>query len=228
MIFIFHGDNIATSRNAFINKRNEISSPVSLRGGEFTLTDLVQIFEGGELFSETKIIFIEDIFGKVKKGNELNAFTELLAKQASSHDIYLWESKTLTKQQLGLVPGANVQLFKLPTTLFSFLDALLPNNTTSLLSFAQKALADAGDEMLFAMIVRHIRILLAINEKSNIDETKRLAPWQKSKLEAQAKKFGSGKLLFLHSLLYQIDMRRKTGLSPTSLAHSIDFFILHI
>lgn len=228
MIRLLHGDNIAASRNALYLYKSNAVSPTSLRGGEFTLTDLVQIFEGGQLFSESKNIFIDDFFGRIKKGPELQAYAEYLSIQANQHTIVIWESKVLTKTQLALFKSTSTELFKLPTTLFTFLDSIKPSAAKSILPLAQKAASDAGEEMVYAMLIRHIRLLLAILANAEIEEAKRLAPWQKIKLQKQASLFSEKQLLSLFEKLLLIDKERKTGNNAQSLSASIDFFLLQI
>jgi hypothetical protein len=145
MLHVFHGDNIAASRTAFLQKKEGVETPLSLRGGEFTLTDLAQIFQGGSLFAETKSVFIEDLFGRVKKQEDLDAIAAILLEEAKTHQLFLWESRQLTPKQLGLFKGALPFLFKLPSTLFAFLDQLSPDTIQTLLKISGTTMADAGE-----------------------------------------------------------------------------------
>lgn len=228
MIRLLHGDNISASRDAFTKQKKESDNPVSLRGGSFTLTDLAQIFEGGELFASSKDVFIEDLFNKIKKGNELETLTAYLIKQAEENSITIWEGKVLTKTQIALLKNPQSQLFKLPTKLFSLLDALKPGNSRFLIAESHDVTAEIGEEILFSMITRHIRILLALKENSQIEEVKKLAPWQKAKMVQQASSFATEQLLELHSNIVTIDTSRKTGTNTLPLPASIDFLLLRI
>lgn len=228
MLTILHGDNIAASRNTFITLKQSSKNPVSLRGGFFTITDLVQIFEGGELFAQNKDVFIEDLFGKTKKGQELEIYTDYLTRHAVENTIVLWEGKIMTKTQLGFLKNSSVQIFKLPTFLFSLLDGLRPNNTSFLIIQAQKVMNDIGEEILFSMLIRHIRMLLALREKASTEEVKKLAPWQRTKLTQQASSFTTEHLITLHKMLFLIDTTRKIGTNTLPLPASIDFFLLRI
>ena len=80
------------------------------------------------------------------------------------------------------------------------------------------------------MIIRQFRLLLGLSESSNnnIDEIKRLAPWQKSKLVRQASLFGVDKLKQIYKMLYKIDKSQKTGKSPLTLVQDIDILMLEI
>jgi len=228
MILLLHGDNISASRNAFIKLRHDRTNPVSLQGGSFTLTDLAQILEGGELFTSSKDLFIENLFNKIRKGDELEALVSYLVKHADEHSITLWEGKILTKTQIALLKNPQSQLFKLPTKLFSLLDALKPNNARLLIAQSHDVIKEAGEEMLFSMITRHIRILLAIRENSSIEEVNKLAPWQKTKMTQQASLFTTQQLLELHAKIVMIDTSRKTGKNTLPLPASIDFLLLRI
>lgn len=228
MLTIFHGDNIAASRNAFIFEKTHVEHPTLLRGGEFNLTDLMQVLEGGMLFSESRNLFIEDLFAKVKKKDELESYIEFFNKIRDKHPVFFWEGKTLTKQQLGLLTNPSVELFKLPTSLFSFLDAVLPSNVGDLLNRFGKAVSESGEEMVFTMLIRHVRLLLSLREGAETEEVKRLATWQSGKLRAQAAHFTTDQLVALHSGLFTIDKERKTGASPLTLRASIDFLLTQL
>ena len=82
-------------------------------------------------------------------------------------------------------------------------------------------------ELIFYMIVRQLRLMIAVLEegKNEIDEIKRLAPWQLSKLRSQGGHFGKNKLLDLYKKLYLIDYQTKYGLTPLSLSTNIDIFL---
>ena len=82
------------------------------------------------------------------------------------------------------------------------------------------------------MLIRQIRLLIALSENGNtrdvIDEVKRLAPWQKSKLAKQAGYFSTQELLKIHEALYKMDLASKTSSFPLSLTETIDFFLLDL
>ena len=59
-----------------------------------------------------------------------------------------------------------------------------------------------------------------------IDELKRLAPWQKNKLTKQASAFGINKLVKVYHQLFSIEAGMKTGQLPENLEQTIDMFLL--
>jgi hypothetical protein len=202
-----------------------------------TLTDLAQIFEGGGLFSDNKNIFIEQIITKKtrgisaakKKSGEFGQIVAYLEKNAAENTIFLWEGKELDRSALSLFKTALTRPFKLPQTLFLFLDSLKPGNGKALISLFHQTIETTETEMVFFMLVRQIRLLLALSEESNeaIDEIKRLT-WQKNKLQQQAKYFGKERLKDFYAKLFTIEVGQKTGTLSSPLISTIDFLLLEI
>jgi|GEM_PF-539582 len=262
MLTIIHGSDIAASRNFFLEQKKKAAHPVSLIGETVNLTDLAQILEGGELFATEKNLFIEQFLSKKKKSKERDAIIAYLNKQSAEHTIVLWEDKELERSTLHTFKNAVIKDFKLPQTLFAFLDSLKPDNSRQMISLFHKTLETTEAEMVFFMLVRQFRILLALSdfhvsgERSDsrnsftdsgqarnlhtregiteeIDDVKRLAPWQKTKLQTQAKLFaGESKdftpLRSLYDKLFQIELAQKTGQLTLPLIPTIDFFLLDI
>jgi DNA polymerase III delta subunit len=84
--------------------------------------------------------------------------------------------------------------------------------------------------MVFFMLVRQFRLLLAVSEKQDpaISEIARMSSWQKGKLQNQAKLFPGSTLIDLFNCLFQIETQYKTGTLCASLTAEIDFFLLKI
>src|SRR5690242_11620813 len=99
MITIIHGSDIVSSRKYFFIEKEKHPDAYLLDGEKISITDLMQIFEGGGLFDENKTIFIEHFFNRKKKKEEFAVFSSYLQKQ-SNHNIYLWEGKELEKSSL--------------------------------------------------------------------------------------------------------------------------------
>jgi hypothetical protein len=248
MITIIHGTDIVASRKFFLEEKEKITDTQLLDGEKVTLTDLTQIFEGGGLFEETKTIFIEHFFARKKRKDEFSVFVDYLQKQ-STHTIYLWEAKELEKSSLSNFKSAIPRVFKLPQTLFLFLDNFKPGNSKQLINLFHQTLETTDAEMIFFMLVRQVRLLLALSspvissETRNptgsltnvrddktepIDEFKRLAPWQRTKLEQQANAFGKKKLLNIYEHLFLLEKGQKTGNLSNTILTNIDFLLLEI
>jgi len=79
------------------------------------------------------------------------------------------------------------------------------------------------------MITRQFRILNSIfDSKKNIDEVKKLASWQRNKLERQAKLFGKEKLKEIYNKIFEIEKGVKTGELSYHLRSAIDFLMVEI
>lgn len=232
MITIIHGDDIATSRKYFGDLRDKNPDALLLDGDKITLTDLVQIFEGGGLFDDSKTVFIEQLLTKKKKGKtkEVNPIIPYLQEQAATNDIFLWEGKELDRTGLGTFKQAAIKLYKLPQTLFLFLDSIKPGNGKVLVPLFHKTIETTDAEMVFFMLVRQFRLFLALRDTTPdpIDEVKRIAPWQKSKLEKQAALFEISHLRSLYQQLFLTELGQKTGTMAAPLPQTIDFFLLEI
>lgn len=226
MITIIHGADTASSRNYLHEIKKNITETFSFDGNTLLLSDLIQLIEGSSLFSETKHICIENLF---TKGKDIDALFSYLAKHEKDLSIYLWEGKDLTTTQLNKLKNTIVKHFTYPKTLFAFLDSLTPKNPKTF-SLLKDTLISTEIELVFFMMVRHFRSLLALSERGHetIDEVARMAPWQKGKLEKQQSTFSSSKLCELYQKLAVIDKATKTGSSPLSLAQHLDFFLLEL
>lgn len=228
MLVILHGDDTAASRAYFITTKKKSTAPITLEADQVTLTDLTQILTSGGLFGEEKDVFIENLLTKRKKSAELGAILALLNENTSAN-VYLWEGKELEKKTIAQLKNAKPQLFKLPQSLFQFLDSIKPDNPGSLKLFHQ-TLETVAPEMIFVMLIRQLRLLLAIIDKTSepIEEIKRMAPWQAEKLSKQAKLFTIQDLKKNYLMLYDIDLAQKTGKLPRDLTAAIDFWLLEL
>ena len=230
MLTIIHGDDTASSRKYLFEKKQNFLDAQILDGEKIDLTQLAQIFDGGELFVETKVVFIENFLTKRKKSSERNLLISSLQKYATANEIILWEGKELDKSALNQFKLASVNIFKLPQTLFLFVDSLMPHNGQQLIRLFHQTLAATEVEMIFFMLVRQIRILLALSTttQEKIDEIKRLAPWQITKLQSQTKSFTTEQLKFFYYKLFTLEKGQKTGTLSSPLVASIDFLLLEI
>lgn len=259
MLTIVHGDDIVSSRKYFNDLKNKHGDAHVFDGAAVTLTDLAQIFEGGGLFEDSKTVFIEQLLTKKTRGRktkiseptELDAILAYFDKHASLHTIVLWENKELDRGLLLGFKSAEIKIFKLPQTLFLLLDSIKPNNGKQLVKLFHQTLETTEAEMIFFMLVRQIRLLLALlpslrggttkqsspNEiaalpsvarNDAIDEIKRMQPWQKTKLQKQAAHFSPETLLTIYSKLFATELGQKTGSLSQSVIQAIDFLLLEI
>lgn len=234
MITLIHGTDTASSRKLFMDLKENEQDSLLIDGQNTTLTDLVQIFEGGGLFTEQKNFFIEGLFAKKTRGKgkniELDAIIDYLKKTEKDSNIFIWEGSELSKSSINAFKNPIIKLFKLPQALFIFLENLKPGNGPILIKLFHEAIQTAEVEMVFFMIVRQVRILLALIEPAAdpIDEVKRMAPWQRGKLQNQADFFEIEELKKFYRKLFEIERGLKTGGLSTPLDQTIDFLLLDI
>lgn len=242
MLTLIHGSDTAASRKYFLDQKQQFADALLLDADKINLTDLAQVFEGGGLFGETKYVFIEQLITKRKKSGDFKDIVVYLEKNAADHTIVLWESKELEISATKTFKNATVRPFKLPQTLFVLLDSIKPGNGKTLVNLFRQSIESAEVEMVFFMLIRQFRLLLALSsnipsplngggesEKSQeIGELKRMAPWQKQKLQKQASFFSQEELLNIYNHLYNLEYAQKTGNLTAPLHSSIDFFLLEI
>ncbi|MFH1187044.1 MAG: hypothetical protein V1697_02620 [Candidatus Levyibacteriota bacterium] len=229
MITIIHGDDLSSSRKQFISCKEKVKNPISLRGEKITVTDLVQILESSSLFETEKNLFIENFLSQKKANKFFKEILEYFKKHEQSSNIYFWEEKEVSKTVLTFFKTADISLFKFPQSLFLFLDNIKPNNYENVLYF-HKTILKTSEELVFFMIVRQFRLMLALLLKTDspIDEIARIAPWQRGKLERQANIFGLENIKRIYSKLYLLDYKQKYGLTSLPLVQNIDFFLMEI
>ncbi|MGI8420183.1 MAG: hypothetical protein ACR2LN_06110 [Candidatus Levyibacteriota bacterium] len=239
MLTIIHGADTALSRKYFLDEKKKYADSLLLDADKVNLTDLAQIFEGGGLFGETKYVFIEHFLTKRKKSADYKDILAYLEKSADENTILLWENKELEIGTLKAFKRPVIKAFKLPQTLFQLLDEIKPENGTQLINLFHQTIAATEIEMVFFMLIRQVRLLLALssvipakagihNEDNPIDEVKRMQSWQRGKLQKQASLFSTEQLLDFYNKLYQIERGQKTGCLNTSLVSAIDFLLLEV
>lgn len=226
MLTIAHGNNTLASRKFFIDQKNEDS--LTFDAEDLIISELKQSLQGGGLFGPSKKIFIENLF--TRKGlKNIEPIASVLSQNEKSSEIYIWSEKELGIKVLSPFPKHDNQNFKIPSNIFSFLDSIRPNNPKNV-SYFHDAIKTSEPEIVFFMIIRQFRLLLGIvsNSKNNIDEVKRLAPWQKSKLIKQSEIFGEEKLKQIYKKIYKIDKSQKTGGTNLTLIQNIDILLLDL
>ena len=226
MITIIHGDDIVVSRKKLTDltasfKDGEV---LHFQGEGTSITDVVQVFESQSLFDRKRLVVLERFIET--KDKELIASIVNHLKKELSHDVIFWEPKEIKKELLALLPKeSEVFFYKQDQLLFRFLDSIRPGNTKEMLLLAYQVRKSEADELLLHMLVRQFRLLLGTSSKASIAEVKRLAPWQRGKLERQAGLFGKERLVLLYKRLFQLERGAKTGNNALPLTGAIDLFL---
>lgn len=226
---IIHGNDLQKSRDFFYDLKSKIKSNVLLNGDKITYDDFFNASEGNSLFEPEKTVLVENFFSNNKASSiEFKKIIEYINSRKDL-EIIFWENSEVSKASLNSIKNAEIKSFVIPSVLFVFLDSLKPENYKVSISLFNSLNKLMEKELIFFMLVRQFRLLLNIASNSEgIDETKRLAPWQASKLRAQSKAFGREKLEALYKKLFEIENNHKTGKVGYEISKSIDFFLLDL
>lgn len=228
MITIIHGEDVASSRDYFFSEKQKSLNPVIINGENLNITSLHQILEAKSLFFETKDIFIDNFFSAKTLPDEFKQILSLLKRTHLKFNIFFWEGNELSKSDLNQFKDARIKPFKLAQNLFSFLDNIKPKNPQNLILF-HKALDTSDESLIFYMLIRQFRLLLALSDSSpSIDEVKKLFPWQREKLERQASLFNLSELKTIYNRLFEIDYKSKSGRLANTISQAIDILLLDI
>lgn len=225
MIILVHGDDSLSSRKYYLSQKDD--SSITFDAESISVIELAQTMQGSGLFEDSKKIFIENLFTRKGQKN-LTSVAQTLESNEKA-EVYIWADKDVGVRSLGKFPRFENQNFKVPQNIWSFLDGLRPNNPRNVTSF-HNALKGTEPEIIFAMITRQFRLLAGISSESkqNAEEVKKLAPWQKSKLQKQASLFSQDKIKMIYKKLYKIEKGQKTGSSNMTLTQNIDILLLEI
>jgi DNA polymerase III delta subunit len=226
MVTLVHGNDNLTSRKYFLDQKDENS--LTFDAESLNPIELAQSMQGSGLF-ETSVnkIFIENLF--TRKGSKNQSSVVEIIKKNKDTQIFIYADKDVGVKSLSDFPKFENQNFKIPQNIWVFLDAIKPNNPKNVSSF-HSALSGTEPEIVFSMIIRQFRLLLGISSGStkNADEVKKLAPWQKTKLQRQLSLFGQENVKKIYKSIYKIEKQQKTGATNLSLIQAIDILLLQI
>jgi DNA polymerase III delta subunit len=235
MITILHGDNQVASRDRLSQLKTEAKlenrEVVSIEGKGLDMTTLLQHLESQSLFSFPKTIFIDNLISSLRTGSKAKeTVIEYLLTGKFDSDVVLWEGKSVGKNLLKLKKQKNVSVedFKMPVVIFKFTESLSPQSIPDALFYFNEAVKTSPVEVIFSMLVRQFRILVATATNANIPETEKMIPWVKSKVAKQASNFSIEQLQKLYKDLLIIDFQTKTGRTPFDLTKSTQQFIMNL
>jgi DNA polymerase III delta subunit len=214
MITIFHGDNYVQSRQAL--NQSFTQTPERFAAADLTEETLTQALESNPMFQIPKIFVIENLLSLPRSQTKENLIKIVLNNPAS--EIILWEKKALSLTVKKQFVKAVIKEFKLPASLFNFLDNL------TLANFHQ-ALVNNPAELIFYLLHRRVsQLIQAVDDPGSLKG----APWQIGKLKNQAKKYSLDRLLNFHRQLLTLDEQAKTSQSILSLAGCLDLLLLEL
>lgn len=225
---IFGGDNIVASRQAFIAARKALTDSgikevIEFDGKKLNLADLHQALESTSLFGTDRVVCIENLLARPRSKLK-QQLINYLQEQNQNERILLWEAKKISPAQKKWFAASKLQEYSLSSKIFTFLDSFKPDNSHQLIPLLDQVVEHDSPEMVFAMILRQIRLLIQVKNHVKIS----LAPWQQKKLSEQAKTFDISALLKIHNQLLTIDTEIKTGKNIGGVRHQLDRLIISI
>ncbi len=214
MITIFHGDNYVLSRQAL--NQSLTQTPERFDAKHLTEETLTQALESNSMFKDDKIFVIENLLTSPR--SQLKEKLIKIILNNAGQNIFLWEKKALSPAVKKQFAKAAIKEFKLPASLFNFLDNLTLKNF-------HLALVNNPAELIFYLLHRRIsQLIQALDDPTSLKG----APWQLGKLKNQAKKYSLDQLLNFHQKLLTLDEQVKTSQTVLSLTGCLDLLLLEL
>ncbi len=214
MIFLIHGNNLEKTRDQILKIKQKLQNGNTL---EFNIenlsqTTLITTLGSQDIFSSKPLVIVDITKSTAGEKNLLN----ILVQHESQNQIILWATKELPKnniflKELNLKTKKSIFLNKeeIKSNVFKFVDYVIEKDEKK--AFEElKALEETEDPIyLLAMLVYGYRNLLIYITDSKLMET--TPPFVRSKLKKQAAMYTLDMLLKIYELLYNLDLKVKTG-----------------
>ncbi len=225
-MIILHGDNTLDSRQRLRElkgafTKNPDTQIVELKGNRLSLTQLIQATQGNSLFGFDRLIVIEKLF----TGQPSKAKQEVIDffKKEGLENLIVWEDKQIDGRKIASLK-AKVEVFKIKSSLFSFLDAFQPQFQKEKTLLFHQTLNDSPVELVFFLLAKRVAQLIVAKDSQG-KSLESMAPWQKKKILDQAEQFSLSQLLWLYRQLLLIESSQKTGRSKLGLDWQVDLLL---
>ncbi len=224
MLTIICGEDIAASRE----KLQTIKQSYKTKGfnvkdvAASELPDILKSNEGViDLFGQESVYAVENLSSlyKGRGKSEFKTAVDELSKNAKLH-IIAWENgksayelstlKKLTSSFYEAKPGQ---------TIFELLDIAVPGKINHFIKTLHQVHQTQDIMFIYTLLWRHIRKLILAAEGAF---DKKTAPWQRGKLQAQARAWQKEKLVSFYEGLAKIDVGMKTSSSTFDIRESIE------
>jgi len=204
MVYIFHGENLQQSREAFNNfldsKKNiEISR---LDNKSIDLDKINNFLQGSSLFETQKILAISNLFS-IPKIN-LDKLIKIL-HTSSDIDIVIWQDKKLSATQLKTFSPAKIEYFHLDNRIFLCINSIKPNNYNYFHQIYQEILKNELYDLFLYLLKTILRKQIQTFSKFNSEKLKQ-AYIKLIELEYHTKtgKISSPKEIILEKIIYDL------------------------
>ena len=229
MITFIHGDDVSASRK-YILEVFDKKQHTTIDGKNVDTTQLMTAFSVDGLFGEKKTILI-DGFSRINQqiSKKCTEYLDIYQTDPNT-EIFVWDNKTIDKRKLSKFPKASTQFFPLPKYFFSFIDSIYPNNSKRLHELLFKLYPQSAAEQILYALVNRVRLLMMIKQVDQrmYDEVNALAPFQKTKLQAQAKHWTEHDIIVFYKSLFDTEVGMKTSSLPCPLINYIDLLLISL
>ncbi len=218
MFHIIAGEDTSRARARFV----ELKKSLQEKGITFTeltessLDELGWKLASPSLFESPGGYVIDSILHKKKVQEKISAFD-----LANTHLIG-FDTKSYEPALRRMYPTAQIEFFKLPTSLFSFLDSFTPGKAKYCVPLLKEIMTDENDPMIFFLLRKRIRDLILIRSGGKPSAKQ---AWQVQRLATQANQWSLESLKKLYLNLFQIEKNTKTSSMTSSLQKSLETLI---
>lgn len=229
MILLIHGDDIERSRKELMDVRLEQKGKEirTLNGKSCDKTLFIQAIESASLYDSQQVILIENLLATLgKKEKILQEYLQILPNLDPTRTVIFWEEKEVSQTVVrSLGQSADIRLYKIPVSLFQFLDALRPADAVHILSIYRQSTRTHSSEIIFSLFGRRIRQLIMVMH-GLVPEG--LAGWQTTRLTRQARLFTMKQLTAMYTRCIDSEYSIKTGATPYNLSAHLEQIIVDI
>lgn len=228
--FFLHGENVAESRERLneliVEFGKEVKETVRLAGDKIALGEIKQALEAHSLFGGERLVIIEGLLGSTP-GNRQGKIMEIILQGGSGFPLILWESREIKGILLSkFKKDFQVEIFKIPATVFKFLDSLSPEKKQQVIFWLHQ-IDKKEPEIIFYLLCQRIRQLILAKDlgKKGLED---FQGWQQARLLNQAAKFKLSQLLEFYCQLLETDYQQKTGRAPLSLFSTLELLLVNL
>lgn len=157
MIFIFHGDNVKTSRLSLNQALQKVKSSDILRLNqkEIEIGLINNFLNSPSLISLKKVLVLGNLFSL--HPSTRTKIAKILVDHPQDCHIFIWHHKTLTPTQLKTFPNARAQNFPLSKILFTCLSAVKPKNIQTLIPLYQQLLQKEPYDLFLYLLKNNLK-----------------------------------------------------------------------
>lgn len=219
-IFVIHGEYKTKSYERlgmYINKAKERDWDIIKLGDNSNLS-FSEALSSDTLFAKGKLMICEDTSLLTK--TNLSWLKRNTARFEGNFVVYS-DNKLSESLLKSLEPIKKIEEYKLPRTIFNFLDSFYPGNAQNSLVILHELASVEPAEFIFSLLGKHLRDMYwVMASPSDIP----YPSWRVDKLERQANKFKGDEIKKLINDLALIDIDVKT--SKANLTDSLDLLIV--